>query len=40
MPAVKTHTADLATRLVDEAGRLLAHEGADALTLRDRKSVV
>jgi len=34
MPAVKTHTADLATRLVDEAGRLLAREGADALTLR------
>lgn len=34
VPAVKTHTADLATRLVDEAGRLLAAEGAAALTLR------
>lgn len=34
VPAVKTHTADLAARLVDEAGRLLAREGADALTLR------
>lgn len=34
MPAVKTHTADLAARLVDEAGRLLAREGAAALTLR------
>src|SRR5579885_3165376 len=34
VPAVKTHTADLATRLVDEAGRLLAREGAGALTLR------
>ena len=28
------HTADLATRLVDEAGRILAREGAGALTLR------
>lgn len=34
MPAVKTHTSDLAARLVDEAGRLLAREGAAALTLR------
>ncbi|MDQ1746338.1 MAG: hypothetical protein QOD07_601 [Frankiaceae bacterium] len=34
VPAVKTHTADLAARLVDEAGRLLAREGAAALTLR------
>lgn len=34
MPPVKTHTADLATRLIDEAGRLLAHEGVGALTLR------
>lgn len=34
MPAVKTHTADLAGRLVDEAGRLLAREGSAALTLR------
>lgn len=34
MPAVKTHTADLAARLVDEAARLLAREGAAALTLR------
>ena len=37
MPAVatvKTHTADLATRLVDEAGRILSAEGASALTLR------
>lgn len=34
VPAVKTHTADLAARLVDEAGRLLARDGAAALTLR------
>src|SRR5947209_3190795 len=34
MPAVKTHTADLATQLVDAAGRILAAEGAAALTLR------
>jgi len=34
VPAVKTHTADLATRLVDEAGRLLSTEGAAALSLR------
>jgi AcrR family transcriptional regulator len=32
--AVKTHTADLAARLVDEAGRLLARDGVAALTLR------
>ena len=34
MPAVKTHDAALATRLVDEAGRILAAEGVEALTLR------
>jgi AcrR family transcriptional regulator len=34
MAAVKAHTADLATRLVDEAGRVLSEEGAVALTLR------
>jgi AcrR family transcriptional regulator len=34
VPAVKAHTADLATRLVDEAGRLLSREGAAALSLR------
>lgn len=34
VPAVKTHNAQLATRLVDEAGRILAGEGAAALTLR------
>src|SRR3954471_8903343 len=34
MPAVKAHTADLATRLVDEAGRILSSEGAAALSLR------
>ena len=34
MPAVKTHTGDLATRLVDEAGRILAAEGVGALSLR------
>jgi AcrR family transcriptional regulator len=34
VPAVKTHTADLAVRLVDEAGRILSEEGAAALTLR------
>ena len=34
MPAVKTHDASLATRLVDEAGRILAAEGVGALTLR------
>src|SRR4051812_4412176 len=34
MAAVKTHDDALATRLVDEAGRILATEGAAALTLR------
>ena len=34
MPAVKAHTADLATRLVDEAGRILSTDGAAALSLR------
>lgn len=34
MPAVKTHTDDLATRLVDEAGRILSTDGAAALSLR------
>ena len=34
MPAVKTHNEDLATRLVDEAGRILSAEGAAALSLR------
>lgn len=34
MPAVKTHTEDLGTRLVDEAGRILSTEGAGALSLR------
>jgi AcrR family transcriptional regulator len=34
VPAVKAHTADLATRLVDQAGQLLSAEGAGALTLR------
>lgn len=34
VPAVKAHTAELATRLVGEAGRILAREGAGALTLR------
>ena len=34
MPAVKTHTEDVATRLVDEAGRILSAEGAAALSLR------
>src|SRR3954447_14581577 len=34
MPAVKSHDAALATRLVDEAGRLLSAEGASALSLR------
>ena len=34
MPAVKSHTSELATRLVDEAGRMLAAEGFGALTLR------
>jgi AcrR family transcriptional regulator len=34
MSAVKAHTAQLATELVDEAGRILALEGAGALTLR------
>jgi AcrR family transcriptional regulator len=34
VPAVKAHNADLAARLVDEAGRLLAREGSAALTLR------
>ena len=32
--AVKTHDADLAIRLVDEAARILATEGVAALTLR------
>jgi AcrR family transcriptional regulator len=31
---VKSHDQDLATRLVDEAGRILADEGVGALTLR------
>jgi AcrR family transcriptional regulator len=34
VPAVKSSTADLATRLVDEAGRLLSAQGAAALSLR------
>ena len=34
VPAVKSHDASLATRLVDEAGRILAAEGVAALTLR------
>src|SRR5437763_11704312 len=34
VPAVKTHNPDLAVRLVDEAGRILARDGAAALTLR------
>src|SRR3954454_5712789 len=34
VPTVKAHTADLATRLVDEAGRILSAEGVAALTLR------
>jgi AcrR family transcriptional regulator len=34
VPAVKSHTAELATELVDAAGRILAAEGAGALTLR------
>lgn len=34
MSRVKTHTADLATRLIDEAGRLLDAEGPAALTTR------
>ena len=34
MPAVKTHTEDLGTRLVDEAGRILSADGAAALSLR------
>jgi AcrR family transcriptional regulator len=34
VPAVKTHDASLATRLVDEAGRILATEGVGALSLR------
>jgi AcrR family transcriptional regulator len=34
VPAVKAHTADLATRLVDEAGRILSRDGAAALSLR------
>src|SRR3954467_2711332 len=34
VPAVKAHTADLATRLVDEAGRILSREGAGGLSLR------
>jgi AcrR family transcriptional regulator len=34
VPAVKAHTADLATRLVDEAGRILSTDGAAALSLR------
>ena len=34
MPAVKTHTEDLAAQLVDEAGRILSAEGAAALSLR------
>jgi AcrR family transcriptional regulator len=34
VPAVKAHTADLATRLVDVAGRFLSRDGAAALSLR------
>jgi AcrR family transcriptional regulator len=34
VPAVKSHTAELATQLVDEAGRILAAGGVGALTLR------
>jgi AcrR family transcriptional regulator len=34
MAPVKTHDASLATRLVDEAGRILRAEGIAALTLR------
>ena len=34
VPAVKAHTADLAERLVDEAGRILSTDGAAALSLR------
>jgi len=34
VPAVKTHTEDLATALVDEAGQILSKEGAAALSLR------
>jgi AcrR family transcriptional regulator len=34
VPAVKAHNSDLATRLVDEAGRLLSDEGTAALSLR------
>jgi len=34
VPGVKAHTADLATRLVDEAGRILSTEGPAALSLR------
>jgi AcrR family transcriptional regulator len=34
VPAVKTHTDDLATRLVDEAARILSAHGATALSLR------
>jgi AcrR family transcriptional regulator len=34
VPAVKTHTPELRTALIDEAGRLLQREGAAAVTLR------
>jgi AcrR family transcriptional regulator len=34
VPTVKSHDHNLATRLVDEAGRILAAEGVGALTLR------
>jgi AcrR family transcriptional regulator len=34
MASVKLHNAELATRLVDEAGRILAAEGAATLSLR------
>ena len=34
VPTVKSHDQDLAARLVDEAGRILATEGVAALTLR------
>jgi AcrR family transcriptional regulator len=34
VPAVKTHTEQLASRLVDEAGRILSSDGAAALSLR------
>lgn len=39
MPSVKTHDETLAGHLVDQAGRILAAEGAPALTLRRLASV-